>query len=66
MSAPRDVKDLIEDLEQGGISRREFVTRAAAFGLGLGAIGGVLAACREPGKGAHGESSEVGPIEKEL
>jgi len=60
------VEGLFQELESGRISRREFVTRAAAFGLGLGAIGGLLTACRGSGKGAHGESSELGPIEKEL
>ena len=66
LSRPRDVVELIRGFEGGVISRREFVTRAAALGLGLGAIGGLLTACRGSRKAAHGESSELGPIEKEL
>jgi len=63
------VKDLIEDLERGGISRREFVTSAAALGLGLSTVGALLTACRgsrESDKGAQGEIPQLGPIEKEL
>lgn len=66
MTVLPEVEGLFQELEGGRISRREFVTRAASLGLGLGAIGGLLTSCRGSRKAADGESSELGPIEKEL
>lgn len=39
--------DLVESLRGGGLTRREFVTRALALGVSLSAAGTVLAACGE-------------------
>jgi peptide/nickel transport system substrate-binding protein len=39
-----EIESLVEDLQNNQISRRQFVTRAAALGLSLPAIGGALAA----------------------
>lgn len=41
-------QQLIDDLRQGHISRRELFRRAAALGLGLPAVAGLLAACAAP------------------
>jgi len=40
------MEGLVQNLERGVISRREFVTRASALGLGLSTIGAVLMACK--------------------
>jgi multiple sugar transport system substrate-binding protein len=40
-----EARDLVQRLEAGKIDRRQFVTRASALGLSLGAIGSILAAC---------------------
>jgi spermidine/putrescine transport system substrate-binding protein len=61
---------ILRDLATGSVTRREFVNRATALGLGLSTIGVLLTACKEskPGSetGAQGESAESGLIEKEL
>ena len=36
---------LAQEVCEGRLSRREFITRAAALGLGVSAIGTLLAAC---------------------
>ena len=41
----RDVVGLTREVARGGISRRQFLVRAAALGLTTSAIGTVLAAC---------------------
>jgi spermidine/putrescine transport system substrate-binding protein len=41
----RDVIGLTREVARGGISRRQFLARAAALGLSTSAIGTVLAAC---------------------
>jgi len=41
----RDVIGLTREVARGGISRRQFLVRAAALGLSASAIGTVLAAC---------------------
>ncbi|HEU5154627.1 MAG TPA: spermidine/putrescine ABC transporter substrate-binding protein [Gemmatimonadales bacterium] len=67
MRKSHEIEGLVQNLERGAISRREFVTRATVLGLGLSTIGALLTACK-PGadKGAQGETAEPGPIEKEL
>ncbi len=54
----RDPRDLVERLNAGKISRRQFVTRASALGLSAGAIGSILAAC-----GGDDDSAEPAPAE---
>lgn len=41
----RQISEIIEGLNAGTISRRQFVLRAGALGLSAGVIGSVLAAC---------------------
>lgn len=67
MASERAIKRLVRDLESGGVTRREFVGRAMAMGLGLSTIGLILTACGKE-KGAPGQAgtTELGPIEKEL
>ena len=71
----KSVERLVEQLESGGVSRREFVFRAMALGLSMSSIGLLLNACkgREGGPGTAGDSvaadaamADLGPIEKEL
>ena len=60
------VRRLVRDLERGSVSRRDFIGRAGALGLGLSSIGMILTACgrdRSDGDGGH---TDLGPIEKEL
>jgi spermidine/putrescine transport system substrate-binding protein len=63
----------VEQLEHGGIPRREFVARALGLGLSLGSVGMLLQACQRKDKGAAGAADsaaagavDLGPIEKEL
>ena len=66
MATERAVRDLVRDLERGAVSRREFVGRATALGLGLSTIGLILTACgKEKGSG-QATTADLGPIEKEL
>jgi spermidine/putrescine transport system substrate-binding protein len=68
------VERLVEQLERGGVSRREFVGRALALGLSLGSVGALLSACqgKEKTGGTPADSTkavevaDLGPIEKEL
>jgi spermidine/putrescine-binding protein len=60
---------LMDELRREGISRREFVAESLTMGLGLGAIGSLLAACggREQARAsANQATSDLGPIEREL
>ena len=75
MSKRQEVERLIEQLERGGVSRREFVTRALALGLSMSSVGLLVSACKGKGgsAGAAGDSTaadaamaDLGPIEKEL
>lgn len=47
MSRPDEpeARDLVARLNAGKLSRRDFVTRASALGISMGAIGSILAAC---------------------
>jgi spermidine/putrescine transport system substrate-binding protein len=69
------LEHLVEQLQRGGITRREFVRRAAALGLSVGSVGVLLAACggRDAGPAtgggngaAPGQAAGLGPLEKEL
>jgi spermidine/putrescine transport system substrate-binding protein len=69
----KEVERLVEQLERGGVSRREFVFRALALGLSVGSVGLLLNACKgKGGSGAAGDSTaahasaDLGPMEKEL
>ncbi len=65
MPSETEVRRLVGELERGTLSRREFVGRALALGVGLSTIGLVLTACgkdRTPGQ----SGGDLGPIEKEL
>jgi spermidine/putrescine transport system substrate-binding protein len=75
VSKRKDVERLVEQLERGGVSRREFVSRALALGLSLSSVGLLLSACKrkEGSAGGAGDSTaadapmaDLGPIEKEL
>ena len=72
MSKRRQLERLVGELESGGISRRDFVRRAMALGLGVGSIGALLSACGGDKGGQAGEGTgaqaeaDLGPIEKEL
>jgi spermidine/putrescine-binding protein len=68
-----EAEQLVRGLESGRVSRREFVTRAAALGLGWTTIGTLLLSCTVKGeRGASADSSasdsgnDLGSIEKEL
>ncbi|HEY5939244.1 MAG TPA: spermidine/putrescine ABC transporter substrate-binding protein, partial [Gemmatimonadales bacterium] len=75
MSKRTEVQRLVEQLERGGVSRREFMSRALALGLSVSSIGLLLNACKGKGggAGAAGDSTaadaamaDLGPMEKEL
>jgi peptide/nickel transport system substrate-binding protein len=59
-------QSLLDDLRHGRISRRELLRRAAALGMGLPAVMGLLAACAAPvavpaSEGAAAPAGETGP-----
>ena len=56
---------LVRQLRSGAITRREFVRRAGALGLGLSTIGLVLAACGRGDRRAAAEQ-DLGEMEREL
>ena len=75
MSKRKEVERLVEQLERGGIPRREFVFRALALGLSVSSVGALLQACQRKDKaagtgadsaGAQTAMADLGPIEKEL
>jgi len=58
---------LLQALQRGRLSRRDFVTRALAAGAGLPAIAALLSACG--GRGSEGDAAPAGvpaALEKEL
>ena len=54
MSKRKEVERLFLQLEQGGISRREFVTRTLALGLSMSSVGLLLSSCKGGDGGAAG------------
>lgn len=66
MADPRAIDRLLHDVATGRLTRRAFVSRAAGLGLGLPAIGALLASCgRDKPASAAGEAA-LGAIEPEL
>jgi spermidine/putrescine transport system substrate-binding protein len=72
VSKRKEAEKLVQDLQTGAVSRREFVFRAAALGLSLSTIGVVLSSCaKDRAEGAAADSAgaamaDLGPIESEL
>jgi spermidine/putrescine transport system substrate-binding protein len=73
VSTRKEVERLVEQLQRGGIPRREFVVRALALGLSFSSVGMLLQACQRKDKSAAGADStnagavaDLGPMEKEL
>jgi spermidine/putrescine transport system substrate-binding protein len=73
VSKRKEVERLVEQLERGGVSRREFVVRAFALGLSVSSVGLLLQACERKAKSAaagadsaEAAGPDLGPIEKEL
>jgi spermidine/putrescine transport system substrate-binding protein len=68
MRREQDIQRLMQDLEAGAVTRREFVSRAAQLGLSVGTIGLILTACGKQEKPAEqaGATADLGPIEKQL
>jgi spermidine/putrescine transport system substrate-binding protein len=71
----KEIEHLVEGLESGGVSRREFVVRALALGLSVSSVGVLLNACKGKERaaatsadstGAATQMADLGPIEKEL
>ena len=60
------VRQLSEALCSGRISRREFITRAAALGLGTTAIGSLLAACGTSSSSSSSTSASPTPLDTTL
>jgi spermidine/putrescine transport system substrate-binding protein len=67
------IERLVGQLECGGLSRREFATRALAFGLSLSSVSLLLSACQGGERrgardqaGSEADVAELGPMEKEL
>lgn len=59
----REVVGLTREVARGGISRRQFLVRAAGLGLSTAAIGTVLAACGEEEEPAAAAIEKVVPQE---
>ncbi len=69
MDRPTEAARLIDDLQSGRLSRRAFVSRASALGLGLSTIGLILTACGKGGEKpaeAAQQGEQLGEMEKEL
>jgi spermidine/putrescine transport system substrate-binding protein len=75
VSQRKEVESLVQQLERGGIPRREFVLRALALGLSVSSVGVLLQACQRKDKsvapgadsaGAESAMADLGPLEKEL
>jgi spermidine/putrescine-binding protein len=61
-----ETEQLVEGLVAGGVSRREFVTRATALGLSLSTISLVLTACGKKEAPALAAGADLPEMEKEL
>ena len=61
-----ETEQLVEGLVAGGVSRREFVTRATALGLSLSTISLVLTACGKKDAPALAAGADLPEMEKEL
>ena len=67
MERARELEQLRIGLADGTLSRRGFVARALALGLGLGPIAGAVAACGARDQaGRTAARADLGPIEREL
>jgi spermidine/putrescine transport system substrate-binding protein len=72
VNARSEIEHLVSQLDQGGISRREFVWRAIGLGLSVSSVSLLLAACQGKENAARsaadsaGAMADLGPIEKEL
>ncbi len=66
MSKRMETEQLVEGLVAGGVSRREFVTRATALGLSLSTISLVLTACGKKEAPALAAGADLPELEKEL
>ena len=66
MSKRMETEQLVEGLVAGGVSRREFVTRATALGLSLSTISLVLTACGKKAEPAVAAGADLPEMEKEL
>ena len=66
MSKRIETEQLVEGLVAGGVSRREFVTRATALGLSLSTISLVLTACGKKEAPALAAGADLPELEKEL
>lgn len=57
----KKLESLIEDLTKSRLSRRQFISRAAALGLSMSAIGSILAACGGQATTAATETAATEP-----
>jgi peptide/nickel transport system substrate-binding protein len=60
------VRDLLEDVKSGRISRRQFITALTRLGIPIGVVATMLASCTsegEPGGGAAAPSANDAPFE---
>jgi len=57
--AAAELAALVDSLEEGGLTRRQFVGRAAALGLSVTAVGAFLSACGSSGSSAGASSSSM-------
>ena len=65
MTRPDPLDALLRAAARGAVSRRDFVRRGAALGLGLPALGALVAACGER-KPAGAADESLGELEPEL
>jgi spermidine/putrescine-binding protein len=66
-------QDLVRGLKEGTVGRRDFVSRAAALGLGWSTIGSILMACTggrgddaPPADSTGAAMADLGPVENQL
>ena len=63
---PEEAERLAQEVCEGRLSRREFITRAAALGLGVSAIGTLLAACGTASTSSTTASASPTPLDTTL